>query len=196
MSLTTTVRKARSFVGALAASALVLTPVWADDTEIFFADTGGDIFPNVLFIIDTSGSMSNTVYNPDGTSTGKDRLEHVQDAFEILLEDLNNVNVGLMRFSNPGGPILYPVYDIDADVREVGAATVRGSISADDDDAQETASGTMVLNRDELHLTQVTLGLESFTDFITDRDDDAEERVSDGYIWRRSPDLDFYGGGV
>ncbi|MEM0970524.1 MAG: sulfatase-like hydrolase/transferase, partial [Verrucomicrobiota bacterium] len=43
-------------------------PVWGDDTEIFFGDleaTG--VRPNVLFIIDTSGSMSGAVCSPSRT---------------------------------------------------------------------------------------------------------------------------------
>ena len=68
---------ARPLSAAFATSMLVLTPVWADDTEIFFADAGSEpIWPNILFIIDTSGSMDNTVYDADGDSTGMDRLEH------------------------------------------------------------------------------------------------------------------------
>ena len=55
--------KFKSFGGALAASWLVLTPVWADDTEIFYATSDNEVLrPNLLFIIDTSGSMDDIVY--------------------------------------------------------------------------------------------------------------------------------------
>lgn len=196
MAMSSMIRNIRSFTGALAASLLVLTPVWADDTEIFFADTGTDnIWPNVLFIIDTSGSMNNTVYNPDGTSTGKDRLEHVQDAFRQLLTEVSNVNVGLMRFSNPGGPVLYPVYDIDADVSEVAAASVISRVGADEHDAQELASGPVLLNGDRLSLTSIMVGLDNFADFIEEDEDDAEEDRA-GSMTRYSSDLDFRGGSV
>jgi type IV pilus assembly protein PilY1 len=96
------------FGAVLGCSVLCLTPVWADDTEIFFADskTSGAL-PNVLFIMDTSGSMS----NKDGGD--KQRIERVQDALHTLIGSLNNVNVGLMRFSNPGGPVLFPTTYID-----------------------------------------------------------------------------------
>jgi type IV pilus assembly protein PilY1 len=54
----------------LASLVLVLSPVWADDTEIFFADVNeGQISPNILFIVDTSGSMNNEV-----SGTGKTRM--------------------------------------------------------------------------------------------------------------------------
>ena len=84
-----------SFWPALAFSALVFTPVWADDTEIFFGDLrGGGTAPNVLFIMDTSGSMK----NEDGTGTS--RIDRVKTALQELVSNLNDVNIGLMRFSN------------------------------------------------------------------------------------------------
>jgi type IV pilus assembly protein PilY1 len=50
-------------------------PSWADDTEIFFNSPSASLRPNVLFIIDTSGSMSTLVdvrppYDPATTYTG------------------------------------------------------------------------------------------------------------------------------
>jgi type IV pilus assembly protein PilY1 len=76
--------------------------------------------PNVLFILDTSGSMSGM----DGMS--EDRLDRMKDALHTILDDANNINVGLMRFTDPGGPILFPVSYIDEDVSVVmaGAAAV------------------------------------------------------------------------
>jgi len=49
---------------ALIASAMTIFCVntsFADDTEVFFsqADRDSDIQPNVLFVLDTSGSMKN-----------------------------------------------------------------------------------------------------------------------------------------
>ena len=101
----------------------------ADDTEVFFPPsnvTDGDtVRPNIMFIMDTSGSMSGT----DGKD--KDRLERVQEALITLLGELNqNVNVGLMRLSDDeGGPVLFPVSHIDASAESIeaqGACTVAG----------------------------------------------------------------------
>ncbi len=177
------VKHFRTFATALAASALVLTPVWADDTEIFFADTGGEqIYPNILFIIDTSGSMGEEVGN-----TGEDRLEQVQAGFRTLLNQLSNVNVGVMRFSNPGGPILYPVSYIDANIDEIEQVIteVIARVSDDNDDAQELESGQVLLEEDYLHLTTLTpsgsgSGSEgSFVYYVGDGDDDAHQREGD-----------------
>ena len=57
---------------AALAATLLAAPVLADDTEIFSAASGGTIGPNIMFIIDTSGSMgtqvtTQTPYDPNGT---------------------------------------------------------------------------------------------------------------------------------
>ncbi len=40
-----------------------MSPTFADDSEIFAAPTAGTVGPNILLILDTSGSMSSTVYS-------------------------------------------------------------------------------------------------------------------------------------
>jgi len=89
----------------------------ADDTEIYLGDVAitTGVRPNVLFILDTSGSMSRT----DGMS--QDRLDRMKDALHTILDSANNINVGLMRFTDPGGPVLFPVSNIDEDVSVIQA---------------------------------------------------------------------------
>ena len=94
---------------------IVLSALWqgapaaADDIDIFLGDPArAGRRPNVLFIIDTSEAMARPL--PGGEQT---RLQALQQAFATLLQGLDNVNVGLMRFSNPGGPVLYPISPID-----------------------------------------------------------------------------------
>ena len=77
----------------------------ADDTAIYLAQVPGEQEPNVLFTIDTSGSMGwNT---PDGSQT---RMEAVKDALAILFNQTSNINAGLERFHPQlGAPITFPV---------------------------------------------------------------------------------------
>lgn len=99
--------------------ALPLISAHADDTEIYFGTgTNASARPNVLFIIDDSGSMNTQV----GT-TGKTRMQVVREGLLSLLDSMSNVNVGLMNFSAPsnstnGGPVLYPVRGIDESVEQ------------------------------------------------------------------------------
>ncbi|MBC7184131.1 MAG: VWA domain-containing protein, partial [Marinobacter sp.] len=51
----------------------------ADDTEIFFTDRTNTVRPNIMFILDTSGSMGTDDVN------GETRLKVMKDAATSLL---------------------------------------------------------------------------------------------------------------
>ena len=115
---------------------MILLPpvVAADDTDIYFA--GSDtllnlgIRPNILFILDTSGSMNGTDATPSITlkagdithseyssNTGIRRISHMKQAIYDYLDNSENhgqVNVGLMRFNRRGAVVTYPVSPLDA----------------------------------------------------------------------------------
>ncbi|KPJ93650.1 MAG: hypothetical protein AMJ55_07625 [Gammaproteobacteria bacterium SG8_15] len=61
--------------------------VLADDTEIFTAYTSTSPNSNVVFVLDTSGSMAN---RPQGQSSGPTKIQIVKDVFEKLIFDPNN----------------------------------------------------------------------------------------------------------
>lgn len=97
------------------ASSIVLfmtanSAVNADDTEIFTAHTSTSPNSNVVFVIDTSGSMGNAM---PGDDLGRTKIQVVKDVFEKLIFDPNNptdhttinpmtqgLNFALMRFDN------------------------------------------------------------------------------------------------
>ena len=97
-------------------SIFLAAPVLADDAEIFVsqADRVG-ARPNILFVIDTSGSMDTR----DGGAGTPTRLEIVRDAAIGLVNTLDEVNIGLMRYSSDaqGGMVLEAVENI-ADNRQ------------------------------------------------------------------------------
>ncbi len=114
------------------------TRLQADDTEIYLgaASVSAGIRPNVLMILDTSGSMGTTV-----TGTGMDRMDNMKEAMKKIIDGVNNVNIGLMRFTDPGGPILYPVSYIDEDVSKITSdpnqADINVRIDQGIDDAEQ-----------------------------------------------------------
>lgn len=111
---------------------------WADDTEIFFASSQNKtVTPNVLFIFDTSGSMNRSA---SGDSGGADRIDVMRDVMTEFMTDISNLNIGMSRFSVPGGPILNGVVDVDAPADPIATAT----INSDDDDATEKRLGNKV----------------------------------------------------
>ncbi|WP_041714518.1 PilC/PilY family type IV pilus protein [Paraglaciecola sp. T6c] len=119
----------------------------ADDLEIYFGASTEQVKydPNVLFIMDTSGSMT------ADDDTNESRMLRVQNALKETLRSVTNVNAGLMRFSDYGGPILYPVRPIDDTVSpELIVPIVVGT-----DDATER-SGVVNLNSSSLTLSAGT----------------------------------------
>lgn len=83
-------------VAATAFAATVTSPLHADDTEIFFTPPGTSqiVKPNIMFIIDNSGSMGSSVSN-DGTT----RMDVVQTVTKNLIDKMQDVNVGVMKFN-------------------------------------------------------------------------------------------------
>ncbi|WP_339080125.1 PilC/PilY family type IV pilus protein [Pseudomonas sp. TMP9] len=90
----------------------------ADDTEIYVPrDLPADqqVRPNILFILDSSGSMGSRVANSaiPPSNTNRTRNQVMRSVVNNLLNDLKakeDVNVGFMRFDgNDGGYILSPV---------------------------------------------------------------------------------------
>ncbi|WP_026294589.1 PilC/PilY family type IV pilus protein [Salinimonas chungwhensis] len=97
----------------------------ADDLDIYLgtADASVTYNPNVLFIMDTSGSMGNR----DGTD--KSRMLRVKEAFRTAISSATNINAGLMRFSDIGGPVLFPIRDIDSPINPELITSTSGSNS-------------------------------------------------------------------
>lgn len=115
----------------------------ADDTEIFFGTEPGEgIKPNVLFILDDSGSMA---FCTDSTTTSacdttsKMRMKVLKDTMNNLLNTTSGINVGLMVLNNSAGSagdasvprLLQPVRNIDSPISDkISSPEIK--ISADD----------------------------------------------------------------
>ena len=97
------------------------TQVLADDIEIY---NRTQTIPNVLFIIDASGSMDDPV--DSANPTGPTRLETVQSAFgNILSQPYSLLNVGFMDFKNwTGSGVDMPVVDVNQLARSVEPGVV------------------------------------------------------------------------
>ena len=173
----------------LAALCALPPAIQAEDTEIFFggATSGDDVIrPNVMFIMDTSGSMTASV-----SGTGKSRMENMKEALHAILDSTTNINVGLMRFhsrdssSTDGGPVLFPIANIDGDAcdfEECAASGTAGEvlsqINASEDDAEQfTDNDEMSLDSRELELIDspaLATGEASLERYVQERRDDAE----------------------
>ena len=128
-------------------SCMITLSAFADDLEIYLGTSNSAVtyYPNVMFIMDTSGSMT----GKDGTN--ESRMLRVQNALKDTLRSVTNINAGLMRFSDYGGPVIYPVRAIDDPViPEIITPIISG-----DDDAHEIL-GVVNTSAKEIKLSQGT----------------------------------------
>lgn len=127
------------FLCLLGAIFLSPTGVYADDTEIYFSQADADSdtnrqSANVLFLIDTSGSMCDP---PDGGSRDCSRsdtkMAQLKVAFSDVVDGLEEgVRIGLGKFNGGqdsygyGGYVFSAVSDMDEDAREEAKQLVNG----------------------------------------------------------------------
>lgn len=138
----------------------------ADDTEIFFSspDTSvGVAKPNVLFILDNSGSM-NWALNNNNNATGgtKSRLTVLKESFSDILGNTTGINAGIMvlnsRSEYSNSRFMYPVTDIDQTVpsgNQVLANTGGILVSGDDATQSITPLGSAVINAPSLVMGEI-----------------------------------------
>lgn len=134
-------RSVRVWLWLLPVCLFALVPTsFADDAEIYYSQsTSAD--PNILFLLDTSGSMEATL--PD--SGGKTRMQVMQEVLEEVLSTApTNLNVGLMRYgghtSNSANGVSFPTKPIDSEALPI----ITGSISPASDNLPNPAAGTPV----------------------------------------------------
>lgn len=150
-------KKGREISARALASGFVLSlsvafsTLYADDTEVFFGQ-GTNSNQNVLFVLDTSGSMN--FYDSGYSGT---RLARMKSALNDILDSSSNLNVGLMRFNGyyGGGSVIYPMTGIDEPVcvSGCGLETISARvIEADDDMEQFVDTGEMTPSGNRLSL--------------------------------------------
>ena len=203
----------RRLAGVLAGCLLVLagqagaTP--RDDTEIYFntAPPDKNNRPNALFILDSSTSMLEPVRCEEKETRTRDgkpvevclrysaqsRIDALKRAMRRLLEGAQDVNVGLMRFTgNDGGPVLFPITSIDADVSTVPGENARYTAfitqGANDAREQRTGSAVNTVRLAEKRIEDVyaewdgtsAWDIKTKTYFVDDSNEDANQHATNG----------------
>lgn len=130
-----------AFPAALMTAAIMLsTPVLSQDTEIYFSEAKADDdtnkpAANVLFLIDTSGSMCQ--YDGGGRTQNCDqatsRMNKLKAAFNIMIDSLDErVSVGVGKFNGGhdnngyGGYIFHPVTPMTNSAK----STIKSSVAS------------------------------------------------------------------
>ncbi|MEJ2682082.1 MAG: VWA domain-containing protein [Gammaproteobacteria bacterium] len=159
-----------------------LPPAMADDTDIFLgssAPSASGTNPNVLFILDNSGSMQSDARDSDGVSTGQTRLEAMKSAFAEIMSTVSGINVGLMRFNGPGGSIEYPITNVNLSLASTDFQSVPDMLISEDDANELAANGAVTLDDTSLRIGHTTqLNTTQITGYIQHQEDDREESTS------------------
>lgn len=130
-----------TLISTCAMSAIVFSVmVKAEDTEVFYSENVSK--PNVMFVLDISGSMGSSVPN-----TGKNRMQIMQEAFSgVMAAAPDNVKIGLMNYGERStrwsgtsderyrqhsvSGVAFPATDINALVKPITDVSGTGNILA------------------------------------------------------------------
>lgn len=156
----------------------------ADDTEIYLGTvttTGTTSTPNILLVLDQSGSMN---YTTTGVASGSTlyqpptRIEDLKTALREIIDTTNNANLGIMTFANSttNAPVRYPVSFVNGVLSpsEITQAPYPVLISGNDDAEQAILTGEVTLDGSTLHLGSKQPVTGTLTHPI---ENDAEERM-------------------
>jgi len=137
----------------------------AEDIEIYVGTNELNINKaNVLLMVDTSGSMDTLV-----SGTSETRMQQTKKALKEMLTKLpDNTNVGLGRYNDPGGSILYPVRELSSQAE----FKVFKTITASENDAVQEVNGSVSLTSTTMNFLS---GLKTVTSKITASNDDVEQ---------------------
>lgn len=137
-----TSRPLRTLLASSLACTLILqgATAYADDTEIFFGGNAiaDGIRPNVLFLLDDSGSMAWCADDNDCDTTNN-RMAILKKTMLNLLDTTSGINAGLMVLNNGAGSpkdptlsrLLFPLTDIDQNYN-LKLSSPEIKVSADD----------------------------------------------------------------
>ncbi|WP_262730195.1 PilC/PilY family type IV pilus protein [Alloalcanivorax marinus] len=127
-----------AFLCLLGAVLMAPTSLYADDTEIYFAQAdasneANEQTANVLFLIDTSGSMCDRPSGSRDCSRSDTKMYQLKQAFTQVVDGLSDgVRIGVGKFNGGydnngyGGYVFYPVSDMDATARQEVKNLVNG----------------------------------------------------------------------
>ncbi|WOG26431.1 PilC/PilY family type IV pilus protein [Endozoicomonas sp. 8E] len=178
------------------------TATWSDDTDIFLSNPNYDssIKPNVLFILDNSGSMDWSLIDNYDAGYGEDsRLDVLKQSFGDIMANASDINAGLMKLharSGESSRLTFPVTDIDAlygsDIILAGTPEL---LESTDDATEDLTTGTVTTSSNTLILgveSNSAISNQEQTYQLQNHYDSPEGLISDGSIWYNTSYYSFY----
>ena len=115
-------RTVSRLLATIACASSLSLPVLADDIDVYTARLAAQKKPNILFVLDYSGSMNEDINNGDASVSGEPtKIEVLRTAMENVLAN----NVGVIRagigsiYASSASGVRWPVSDLDADAHSV-----------------------------------------------------------------------------
>ena len=143
-----------------AASTLAISmPATADDLDVFEAILNSQNKPNILFVLDYSGSMTRDVYDidiPGDDTETLSKIDILKSAVNtLLIENKGKVNVGLGSYYNwRTSGVRWPISDLEAN-----ANTIDPNIPAGDDVTNAEVISSQLGRVNPNHATATVNGL-------------------------------------
>ena len=107
---------------------LISIASYADDIEVYGSNTAGNSEPNVLFIIDRSGSM---LYGTDGmpaATAAEEKIDILRNVFkDVLADSRGKINASVVFFHHDTTGIKWPVSDLTKDASLIDSDILTGT---------------------------------------------------------------------
>lgn len=107
----------------------------ADDIDVYLAQIAAQKKPNILFVLDYSGSMGWDIYGNRASISGNDaRIDILKNAMDELLENnFDRINAGIgSLFSTTTTGIRWPVSELNADANTIDPQIPAGQFTVRD----------------------------------------------------------------
>lgn len=167
-----------------ATSVAIAVPATADDTEVFDAVLAGQKKPNILFVLDYSGSMQS---DPQGIGTDDEdarKISILKKAVSTLIEDnKGNINAGIgSLYNNRPSGVRWPISDLEAD-----ANTIDPNIPAGEHTVADIISRQ--LHRSSARSSTTTVGALAEAAAYFRGDPVLHDGANENDVWRHRPDV-------
>lgn len=126
----------RTWTGCLSSAVMLCltTVAQADDIDVYLAQLAAQQKPNILFVLDYSGSMSGDIYGSYEVNTNPKKIDVLKSAMHTVLDnnvDIINAGIGSLYNESTTG-IRWPISELSADASTVDPDITRGKLTVAD----------------------------------------------------------------
>ncbi|ASJ70277.1 PilC/PilY family type IV pilus protein [Granulosicoccus antarcticus] len=134
MSMTATSTSIRNICLTASLVFCLPAPAQADDIDVYRARIAGQQKPNILFVLDYSGSMAADIYGSYKWNTNPKKIDILKDAMHNVLDNnVDTINAGIgSLYSYTTTGIQWPISELSADASSVDGNILPGLFTVKD----------------------------------------------------------------